>query len=206
MMLLCALITLHPLGRVIMAAQQRHTAIGLEVEHATQPLSVDVASPRFSWRLFHPQRAQLQTSFRGVIKAMVGAGDAVVWNSGTIASNATHVLYSTVAGGGGLPADADFSWSVVWADARGVLSQPANSTFNTAQSGSRPGATRQPGLLQVNNQWRADRSAPPRPTIHLPREGTLRRLGCRGPFARRLQHTWSGSGARLGANTHSRTK
>jgi alpha-L-rhamnosidase len=94
---------------------------------------VDVASPRFSWRLSHPQRAQRQTSFRVVVKALDAAA-AVVWDSGVVASNATHVLYPS--GASGLSSDADFTWSVVWGDANGTLSDPANSTFSTALRGA----------------------------------------------------------------------
>ena len=117
---------------------QRHVAVGLEVEHATAPLSVDVALPRFSWRLSHPQRAQRQKSFRLVIKkaAPVGGGGAVgqvVWDSGVVASNKTHVLYPASADA--LPGDTDFSWSVIWSDVAGAPSKPANSTFSTALLG-----------------------------------------------------------------------
>ena len=115
------------------AVAQRHVAVGLEVEHATAPLSVDVALPRFSWWLSHPQRDQRQTSYRVVVKTL-GAGGAVAWDSGTVASNVTHVVYPA-AGAAGLPSDTDFSWSVVWTDAKGALSQPTSSTFSTALRG-----------------------------------------------------------------------
>jgi alpha-L-rhamnosidase len=117
-------------------AQQIHTAVGLEVEHATEPLTVDTASPRFSWELSHPQRAQRQISFRVVVtKTTAVSSDDVLWDSGTVPSNATHVLY---AGARALPSDTDFSWSVVWADATGAPSQPASSTFSTALLGGMP--------------------------------------------------------------------
>ena len=121
--------------------EQEHTAVGLEVEHATEPLTVDTASPRFSWKLSHPQRAQRQLSFRVVVTmttTAAGPGD-VVWDSGAVASNATHVLYPGAgAGARVLPSDTDFSWSVVWADATGSPSRAATSTFSTALLGGVP--------------------------------------------------------------------
>ena len=58
-------------------AAAAHTAVGLEVEHATEPLTVDTASPRFSWQLSHPQRAQRQLSFRVVVTMAVGSDDVL---------------------------------------------------------------------------------------------------------------------------------
>ena len=123
------------------ATQQRHTAVGLEVEHATQPLTVDTASPRFSWQLSHPLRAQRQLSFRVVVtmSTMAAGSDDVLWDSGTVPSDATYVLYpEPAAGARALPSDTDFSWSVVWTDATGEPSQAAGSTFSTALLGGVP--------------------------------------------------------------------
>ena len=120
------------------AVQQLHTAVGLEVEHAMEPLTVDIASPRFSWQLFHPQRAQRQLSFRVVVTMAVGSDD-VLWDSGTVPSNATHVLYPDPGTGArALPSDTDFSWSVVWTDTTGAPSPAATSTFSTALLGGVP--------------------------------------------------------------------
>jgi alpha-L-rhamnosidase len=70
---------------------------------------------------------------------MAVGSDDVLWDSGNVASNATHVLYPEPgAGARALPSDTDFSWSVVWADATGAPSQPTSSTFSTALLAGEP--------------------------------------------------------------------
>jgi alpha-L-rhamnosidase len=114
---------------VAQAAPPVHMALDLRVEHAAAPLTVDVAAPRFSWQPSHPLRAQHQASFRVEVRVGEQADDPVVWDSGTVASNHTRVLY---AGATALVSDTDYTWSVVWTDAAGDVSQPAHSTFSTA--------------------------------------------------------------------------
>lgn len=116
---------LRPSAASAMPASPAHVALDLRTEHATAPLTVDVANPRFSWQPSHPRRAELQTAFR----VRVVTGNKVVWDSGTVASNRTRVLYG---GAIALTSDTDYTWSVLWTDASGALSLPANSTFSTA--------------------------------------------------------------------------
>lgn len=108
-------------------AQGPSAAQRLRVEYLEQPLSIDVATPRFSWASAHSARAQLQTSYRIVVTK--AAGGAVVWDSTTVASNKTlNIGY----GGPALASNTDYAWSVVWADAEGVVAPAATSTFSTA--------------------------------------------------------------------------
>jgi len=52
-----------------------------------------------------------------------------VWDSGVVHSNNTlNIAY----GGPALSSDADYQWSVVWTDSKGVQSSPATATFSTA--------------------------------------------------------------------------
>ena len=52
-----------------------HTAYRLRVEYLEKPITVDVPSPRFSWALQHPNRAEAQTAYRIVVKAITGGVD-----------------------------------------------------------------------------------------------------------------------------------
>jgi alpha-L-rhamnosidase len=99
---------------------------GLRVEYLATPLTIDVATPRFSYALVHSARAQAQTAYRLVVTTAAGAP---VWNSGVVASNNTlNIAY----GGPALASDADYVWSVIWTDASGATAPAATSTFSTA--------------------------------------------------------------------------
>jgi alpha-L-rhamnosidase len=107
-------------------------ALNLQVEHAIAPLTIEVPAPRFSWQPKHTQRAQHQSAFHVVVRrAALNPGSTVetVWDSGTVRSNRTHVLY---AGRNPLVSDADYTWSVTWTDSNGAFSTPALGTFSTA--------------------------------------------------------------------------
>jgi len=66
-------------------------------EYAGNPLGLDVASPRLSWRLEAPGRAHLQTAYQILVagsteKLAAGAGD--LWDSGKVASGRSiHIAY-----------------------------------------------------------------------------------------------------------------
>jgi len=73
-------------------------ALNLRVEHAIAPLTIDVPAPRFSWQPKHTQRGQYQTAFRVIVRraSALSPGSTVetVWDSGTVRSNRTHILYA----------------------------------------------------------------------------------------------------------------
>src|SRR3954452_18367659 len=69
---------------------------GLEVDAAAQPLGIDDATPRFSWRLEGSARGVRQRAYRVVVattaaKAAAGTGD--VWDSGDVASSDPFAEY-----------------------------------------------------------------------------------------------------------------
>src|SRR4051794_6297993 len=69
---------------------------GLEVDAAAQPLGIDDATPRFSWRLEGSARGLAQRAYRVVVattaaKAAAGTGD--VWDSGEVASGDPFAEY-----------------------------------------------------------------------------------------------------------------
>lgn len=107
-------------------AQAPSAATRLRVEYIEAPLTIDVATPRFSYALAHAARAQSQSSYRLVVTTAAGAA---VWDSGVVQSNNTlNIGYA----GPALASDADFKWTVTWTDASGAAAPPATSTFSTA--------------------------------------------------------------------------
>ena len=109
------------------ADAQEHTAERLRIEYLDSPLTIDVPTPRFSYALAHPVRAQFQTSYRITLSSLAPA--ALVWDSGTVLSNKTlNIPY----GGPPLASDSDYTWKITWADAGGALSSPSSATFSTA--------------------------------------------------------------------------
>jgi alpha-L-rhamnosidase len=78
-------------------------------------LGLDVAKPRFSWKLWHAGRAQEQTSYRLVVLHR----NKTHWDSGTVASaQSTLVPYA----GPALLPFGSYSWAVQWADSTGTSS------------------------------------------------------------------------------------
>jgi alpha-L-rhamnosidase len=121
MLLLALLVTL-------VAGQQSHTAERMRIEYLDSPLSIDVLTPRFSYALLHPTRAQYQTTYHIVVSSL--NPQATVWDSGVVTSNNT--LNIPYAGGTPLASDPDYQWTVTWADNTGALSTPATAFFSTA--------------------------------------------------------------------------
>ena len=98
----------------------------LRVEFTENPLTVDTPSPRFSYALDHPQRAQSQTAYQ---LAVADAAGATVWDSGRVASNRSlNLRYA----GAPLVSDADYTWSAAFWDASGARSSTASARFSTA--------------------------------------------------------------------------
>ena len=86
------------------------------------PLGMDVARPRLSWMLKHPQRSQLQKAYRIVVSstyelASKNAGD--LWDSRRVDSPATtHISY----GGAPLRSGQTCFWRIQWWDNQDWLS------------------------------------------------------------------------------------
>ena len=143
------------------AAAQQHTAERLRIEYLDSPLTIDVPTPRFSYALAHPVRAQFQTSYRITLSSLAPA--AQVWDSGTVPSNTSlNIPY----GGPPLASDTDYSWSVTWADAAGALSAPASATFSTAllSPAAWQGAEWLSSINGSLNTYRAELTLPATPT------------------------------------------
>jgi hypothetical protein len=102
--------------------------VQLRCDYAENPLGVDSAPPRLSWKLASGQRAQRQTAWQVLAAASLAAlagnqGD--LWDSGRVRSDATlQIPYA----GKALPSSRQVWWKVrVWDKSRNVSawSQPA---------------------------------------------------------------------------------
>ena len=89
-----------------------HAAVGgLETDAAAEPLGIDDATPRFSWRTTGAERALKQSSYRVVVattaaKAAAGTGD--VWDSGEVATGDPFAEYK----GPALASRTRYYWAV----------------------------------------------------------------------------------------------
>lgn len=112
-------------------AGQQPSATRLRVEYLDSPLTIDVATPRFTWALVHPTRGQYQTAYSIVVNTVSSNGNLgpAVWNTGKVLSNVSlNVPY----GGTALTSDTDYQWTITWYDSNNVASVPAVGTFSTA--------------------------------------------------------------------------
>lgn len=103
--------------------------IGNPGEYLTNPLGIDVPSPRFSWINNHTSRAQDQTAYRILVSLSPAVSSGDQWDSGLV--NGTFsggVAYA----GAALKSDATYYWKVQWWDSEGVASPwSAVASFDT---------------------------------------------------------------------------
>lgn len=65
----------------------------LRTEYKTNPVGIDVALPRFSWKLFSSERNTMQKAYQiQVAKDDKFSKKLMVWNSGDIVSDASHLI------------------------------------------------------------------------------------------------------------------
>ena len=88
---------------------------GLKCEYATNPIGLDIQSPRFSWRIESEQRGTLQTSYQIMVSRSLeklSQNNADVWESGKVdALKSTAVSYN----GPKLSARQRYFWKVrIW--------------------------------------------------------------------------------------------
>jgi len=92
---------------------------GLRTEYLVNPEVVDVARPRFSWVLEHPERGQRQTAWQVLVSTSPAVNVGEVWDSGRVeGAQSTHVAY----GGKPLESGQTYYWKVRWWDSRGTAS------------------------------------------------------------------------------------
>jgi len=61
------------------------TITDLRCEYAINPLGIDVAEPRLSWKLVTDRRGAAQSAYRVTVGTVPGAGD--LWDSGRVESD-----------------------------------------------------------------------------------------------------------------------
>ena len=68
----------------------------LQCEHLTDPLGIDAATPRLSWRMNDPRDGARQVAYRllvGTDSAALARGEGALWDTGRINSDASLVRY-----------------------------------------------------------------------------------------------------------------
>lgn len=111
--------------------------VNLKTEYRSNPLGIDVTSPRFSWQLQSDRQGAKQTAYQ--IKAGSSAGQTDFWDSGKVESDQSiHVIYT----GKALASRQRVYWSVkVW-DETGSSAESETAWFEL-------------GLL-ARNEWKGD--------------------------------------------------
>eukprot|EP00750_Incisomonas_marina_P022045 INCI4830.2.p1 GENE.INCI4830.2~~INCI4830.2.p1 ORF type:complete len:1072 (-),score=158.19 INCI4830.2:421-3636(-) len=115
----------------------------LRVEYLENPLSIDVAAPRFSfvvdcgsnWEAAGCERGLRVSGYRVVVTE--AASGAPVWDSERVNSSRTAQIVFGGSGGAGqaLKANTDYAWTVTWFSADGSTSSSASAAFSTALFG-----------------------------------------------------------------------
>jgi alpha-L-rhamnosidase len=88
-------------------------AYDLRTEYVRDPIVIDVADPRFYWRLATTagDRAVYQSAYRVIVNRSLDS--TTVWDSGVISSqSSSHVVYS----GAPLASDTQYQWAVTYWD------------------------------------------------------------------------------------------
>jgi alpha-L-rhamnosidase len=101
------------------ALAQPPAPVGLRTEYLANPEAVDVARPRFTWVLEHPERGQRQIAWQILVSTgpEVNVGD--VWDSGRVeGSQSAPAVY----GGKPLESGRTYYWKVRWWDASNAAS------------------------------------------------------------------------------------
>ncbi|MDX9973889.1 MAG: alpha-L-rhamnosidase N-terminal domain-containing protein, partial [FCB group bacterium] len=86
---------------VALAASDSMTPVDLRCEYLVNPLGVDTAQPRLSWKFESTQRGQMQTGYRVIVassREKLDADQGDLWDSGKIDSDQSiHVAYAGAA-------------------------------------------------------------------------------------------------------------
>ena len=109
--------------------------VALRCEYRVNPLGIDEAQPRLTWRVESHERGQKQTASQVLVassRALLKKNSGDLWDSGKIASDQTvNVVYA----GKALPSRQQCFWKVrVWdRDGRSQWSEPASWTMGLLQ-------------------------------------------------------------------------
>ncbi len=115
--LLSALLTLS--GAAAFAAPAPTPPAGLRCEYMVNPTGVDVASPRFFWKLDNSVRGARQTAYQVLVSSQPAGSSGDQWESGKVSSSeSTHIAYT----GKPLESGRTYYWRVRYWDQDGAAS------------------------------------------------------------------------------------
>lgn len=104
---------------------------GLQVEYLTNPIGIDVESPRLSWYSESSTRGTMQKNYRITMATSaekLSGGNYDIWDSGTVTSDvSTGIVYS----GPALPKKTRIYWQVTVTDQKGNTATSQPSYFET---------------------------------------------------------------------------
>lgn len=104
--------------------------VGLQIEHLTNPIGIDAANPRFSWRLDDGRQGARQTAYQlhvGTDSILISQGKGTVWQSEKLVSDTQLTTYA----GKAIQPFTKYYWRVeVW-DKDGKPSTSAIASFET---------------------------------------------------------------------------
>lgn len=103
---------------LITAAQQKLTVTDLTCEYQNNPLGLDAATPRFSWKLVSPQRDVVQASYELKVATDPQAQKAIWQSAKTASDRSVLVPY----GGAALKSGQRYYWQVRATDNKGNTS------------------------------------------------------------------------------------
>ncbi|MDR0901255.1 MAG: family 78 glycoside hydrolase catalytic domain, partial [Opitutaceae bacterium] len=103
---------------------------GLRCEHTVNPLGIDAAAPRFSWRVDTLENGAAQSAYRVLVASSVeklARGEGDVWDSGRVASRRSA---GVAFGGAPLESRARYHWKVrVWDEKGAALEDSGPAWF-----------------------------------------------------------------------------
>jgi len=112
---------------VVYGAEGPAAPTDLRCEYLSNPMGIDVQTPRFSWVLHHTERAQMETAFQVFVASSddgLGREAGDIWDSGKVdSSESTQVVYA----GKPLSSGKTYCWKVRYWDAAGNASPYSRS-------------------------------------------------------------------------------
>ncbi len=91
------------------SVKDEYLPTNLLCEYTSNPMGIDVASPRFSWVINHPERGQFQSAYQVIVASSQENLNADKWDSGKVASKqSVNVAY----GGSPLESRKTYYWKV----------------------------------------------------------------------------------------------
>ncbi len=101
----------------------------LRTEYKTNPVGIDVTSPRFSWKLSSTERNVMQASYQIIVSsAELFKPKTIIWDSGNIISDISHLIDYQ---GTNLQSRKRYFWKVIVRDNRNNTAESAINYFET---------------------------------------------------------------------------